>query len=93
MANTFTQIHIQFVFAVQDRFSLILDNWKIELYKYITKILQNNGHKMLAINGMPDHLHIVAGMRPTESIADLMKEVKGDSSAWINKKRLTSSKF
>ncbi len=54
MANTFTQIYLQFVFAVQDRISLIRFEWKDELYKYITGIVQNNNHKLIAINGMPD---------------------------------------
>lgn len=58
MANTYTQIHIQTVFSVQDRFCIIKKSWKDELYKYITGIIQNHGHKVLAINGMPDHIHI-----------------------------------
>ncbi len=93
MANTFTQIHIQFVFAVQNRISLIHDPWKEYLYKYITACVQNNSHKMLAINGIPDHLHMVVGMRPTESISHLMQEIKGDSSAWINEMKFTKGKF
>ena len=59
MANTYTQIHIQSVFAVQNRQSLIANQWKEELYKYITGIIQNNDHKVLRINGMPDHIHIL----------------------------------
>lgn len=93
MANTYTQIHLQFVFAVQNRISLIQSTWKNELYKYITTIIQNDGHKMLIINGMPDHIHIFIGMRPTQSISDLMKEVKGDSSSWINQKHFVQGKF
>ncbi len=93
MANTYTQIHIQFIFAVQNRQSLIQNEWREELYKYITGIVQNNNHKVLQINGMPDHLHLFVGMRPTQSLSDLMKIVKGDSSEWINRKGLTKSKF
>ena len=59
MPNTYTQIHIQAVFAVQFRKSLILSSWKDELHKYITGIIQNHSHKVLAINGMPDHIHII----------------------------------
>ena len=66
MANTYTQIHIQAVFAVRNRQSLITPEWKDELYKYITGVVQNNGHKMLQINGMPDHIHLLFGMRPTQ---------------------------
>lgn len=93
MANTYTQIHIQAVFAVQDRQSLIKIEWKNELYKYITGIIQNNNHKVLQINGMPDHIHILFGMRPTQSLSDLMKQVKQDSSKWINNKKFVNGKF
>jgi REP element-mobilizing transposase RayT len=93
MANTYTQIHIQAVFAVQDRQSLINNDWKVELYKYITGIIQNNGHKVLHINGIPNHIHILFGMRPTQSLSDLMKQVKQDSSKWINSKGFLNGKF
>ncbi len=93
MANTYTQIHIQVVFAVQNRESLIQKNWKDELYKYITAIIQNYNHKVLQINGMPDHIHILIGMRPNQSLSDLMKLVKQDSSKWINNKGFINGKF
>ena len=93
MANTYTQIHIQSVFAVSHRDGLIKEAWKDELYKYITGIVQNNGHKLLAINGMPDHIHIFFGMRPKQSLSNLMQLVKGDSSTWINKRGFTRRKF
>lgn len=93
MANTYTQIHIQTVFAVQDRQSLINIKWSDELYKYITGIIQNNNHKVLQINGMPDHIHILFGMRPTQALSDLMKQVKQDSSKWINNKGYVNGKF
>jgi REP element-mobilizing transposase RayT len=93
MSNTYTQIHIQVVFAVHNRQSLINADWKDELYKYITGIIQNNNHKVLQINGMPDHIHILFGMRPTQSLSDLIKQVKQDSSKWINKQGLVNGKF
>lgn len=93
MANTYTQIHIQTVFAVQNRQSLIRDEWKGELYRYITGIIQNHGHKVLQINGVSDHIHILFGMRPTQSLSDLMKQVKQDSSSWINNKGFIKGKF
>lgn len=93
MPNAYTQIHIQTVFAVQNRQSLISKEWKDELYKYITGIIQHYDHKVLQINGMPDHVHILFGMRPTQSISDLMKQVKQDSSKWINDRRLTPGRF
>jgi putative transposase len=93
MANTYTQIHIQIVFTVQNRDSVILNTWKDELYKYITGIIQNNKHKLLAINGMPDHIHILIGYRPTQSLSDLMQDIKGSSSKWINEKRFVNGRF
>ena len=93
MANTYTQIHIQTVFTVQDRNCIIRKAWENELYMNITGIIQNHGHKVLAINGMPDHIHVFFGMRPTESLSDLMQDVKGDSSKWINKKGLVTGRF
>ena len=93
MANTYTQIHIQCVMAVKYRQSLIQPDWKDQLQKYITTTVQNYGHKMLAINNMPDHLHMFFGFRPTQSLADLMRIVKGESSEWINNKQFTPAVF
>ncbi len=93
MANTYTQIHIHSIFAVQNRQSLIQSSWEIELYKYITGIVQNNGHKLLQINGMPDHVHLLIGMRPVQSLSVLMQQVKQDSSKWINEKRFAAGRF
>lgn len=93
MANTYTQIHIQAVFVVQNRDCVIHKSWKNELYKYITGIIQNHNHKVLAINGMPDHVHVLFGMRPTQSLSDLMQDIKGDSSEWINEKGYVKGKF
>ncbi len=93
MANTYTQIHIQFVFAVKYREGSISEAWKNELYKYITGIVENNKHKLLIINGMPDHIHVLIGLRPSQSISDLMQDIKGNSSKWINEKKFTKVKF
>jgi len=84
MADTYTQIHIQCVIAVKFRQSLIQKDWKERLHKYITGIVQNNGHKMLAINSMPDHLHMFFGFRPNQSLSDLVRIIKGESSEWVN---------
>jgi putative transposase len=93
VANTYTQLYIQFVFAVQDRASLINVTWKDELYKYITGIVQNNKHKLIAINGMPNHIHIFIGYKPHQLIPDLLQDIKGGSSGWINKKGFVRNKF
>ena len=93
MPNTFTQIHIHTVFAVQNRISLIDKDWQDRLFKYIIAIMQKHGHKVLSIGGMPNHVHILFGYRPTQSLSSLMQEVKRDSSAWINQNRFVSGKF
>jgi len=93
MANTFTQIYLHLVFAVQNRQSLIQPEWQEELFKYITGIIQNNGHKLIAINGIPNHLHIAVGYKAHQLIPDLLQDVKGCSSKWINEKRFVRGKF
>jgi len=93
MANTYTQTHIQTIFAVKKRTGLIQKEWKDELYKYITGIIQTHDHKLLAVNGMPDHLHVFFGMRPTQSLSDLMQDIKEGSSKWINEKKFIKAKF
>ncbi len=93
MPNTYTQLYIHFVFAVKYRAALIQEEWEARLQKYITGVVQNNGHKLLAINNMPDHLHLFVGLNPIQSISDLMRLVKGDSSEFINKERFTERKF
>lgn len=93
MADTYTQIYIQFVFAVQNRISLIHPDWEENLYKYITGIIQNKSHKMITINGMPDHLHMLIGFQPVDHMSELIKVVKGESSKWINDQGLVKGKF
>jgi putative transposase len=93
MANTYTQIYLQFVFAVQNRTSLIKPEWKDEFFKYITGIVQNNRHKLIAINGPSNHIHVFIGYKPHQLIPDLLQDIKGDSSKWINQKRLVHGKF
>jgi REP element-mobilizing transposase RayT len=93
MANTFTQLYTQLVFAVQSRQNLIQNRFEEDVYKYITGIIQNKGHKIIAINGMPDHIHIFIGMKPKEAISDLVRDVKKDSSKLINTKNWIRGKF
>ena len=93
MANTYTEIHVHAVFGVQNRLSLIKDAWKDELYKYITGIIKNNSHKPLIINGTEDHVHLLFGLRPAQSLSELMKDIKGSSSKWINQKNLVPGRF
>jgi putative transposase len=93
MPNTFSQIHIHIVFAVKGRNALIEPRWEERLYKYITGIVQNKGQKMLAINGMPDHIHIFIGMKANCRLSDLVREIKKSSNAFINENRWTAGRF
>ncbi len=93
MANTYSQIYIQVVFSIQGRTSLIMPAWEDELFKYITGIVQNKGQKMLAINGMPDHIHFFIGLKPSCCLSDLVREIKKSSNEFIKEKRFVKSSF
>jgi putative transposase len=93
MSNTYTQIHLHCVFAVKYREALISKIWQERLHKYIIGIVNNNGHHVLSINSMPDHLHLFFGMRPKQSLSELMQRVKGDSSEWVNIERVVPGQF
>lgn len=93
MSNTYTQLYIQLVFAVKGRNNFISYDWEEELYKYITTVVQNDKHKMLAINGMPDHIHIFLGLNPAIAISDLVKDIKRASNNLINEKGLIKGRF
>jgi len=93
MANTYTQIYIQVVFAVQGRQCLIQPDHKEEIHKYITGIVANQGQKMLQINGVADHVHLLIGMKPNIALSDLVRDVKACSSKFINEKRWIRGKF
>jgi putative transposase len=93
MPNTYTQLYIHCVFAVKYRQAIIQPEWEERLHKYITGIVQNNGHKLLAINSVTDHVHLFVGLSPSQSLSELMRLVKGDSSEFINKEKLTKVKF
>ncbi len=93
MANTYSQIYIQVVFAVQNRKSLISPDWETELYKYITGIVTHKDQKLIAINGMPDHLHIFLGMKPDCLLSNLVQEIKKSSNHFIKESGFTRYKF
>lgn len=93
MAGTYSQLYIQIVFAVRKRESLISPVWENELYKYISGIVQHKGQKMLAINGIPNHIHIFIGMKPSCCLSDLVREIKKSSTNFINENKLTRFKF
>jgi len=93
MANTYSQLYIQIVFAVKGRQNLISPNKKDEIYKYISGIIANQKQKLIAINGMPDHIHILVGIKPDVSLSDLVRVIKTNSSKFINEQRWINGKF
>lgn len=93
MANTYSQIYIQLVFAVQNRNSSINPVWEEELYKYITGIVQNKGQKMLSINGAYNHIHFLIGMQPTCCLSDLVREIKKSSNTFVKEKEMRPYNF
>lgn len=93
MANTYTQFYYHIVFAVRYRESLITKSIKDDLYRYITGIVQGQGQILIAINGMPDHIHLLVACKASIRLSDLVKEVKEHSSRFINEKRCIRGKF
>jgi putative transposase len=93
MANTYTQLYIHLVFAVKGRTNLIIPEWKNDLYKYISGIINNKKQKLMAINGMPDHIHILISLKSDCAISDLLRDIKCNSTNWINDNRYVTGKF
>ncbi|MCO5257562.1 MAG: IS200/IS605 family transposase [Lentimicrobium sp.] len=93
MANTYTQFYVHLVFSPKNRSALIDKSWKDSLEKYITGIVQQNGHKMMAISCMPDHVHIFIGYNVNQLIPVLVENIKTSSNAWIKENRFSKYKF
>ena len=93
MADTYVQAYFHLVFAVNNRKALIRKSWNDELEKYITGIVQNNGHKLIAIGSMPDHIHILIGYNLNQIIPNLVEKIKTSSNHWIKERNLTKFKF
>src|ERR1041385_678986 len=93
MANTYTQIYIHIVFAIEGRQNLIASDHNDELQKYITGIVSGRKQKLIAINNMPDHLHLLVGLKPDIALSDLVRDVKANSSRFINEKRWVMGRF
>jgi putative transposase len=93
MANTFSQIYLQFVFAVQGRENLISPSHKEELHKYITGLASIRKTRTLAIHCMPDHCHLLVGFKPLITISDFVNEIKGESNEFINSKKWIKGNF
>ncbi len=93
MAGTFSQIYIHIVFAVKGRDNLLQKDWREEVFKYISGIIREKGHKPIIINGYNDHVHCFIGLTPSIAISDLVRDIKNNSSKFINEKRYLKSKF
>jgi len=93
MPGTFSQLYIQVVFAVKGRENLIQTSWKDELHKYMAGIIKGKDQKPIIVNGMPDHIHAFIGLRPVMAISDLVRDIKNNSSNFINDSRLVKGKF
>lgn len=93
MAGTYSQLYIQVVFAVSGRRNLIHPAWKDELHKYMAGIIQGKGQKSIIVNGMPDHIHAFIGLKPSMAISDLVRDIKNNSSNFINDRKWVEGKF
>jgi len=93
MANTYSQIYIQVVFAIRNREASIHKDWEDDLYKYITGIIRNLGQKPLAINGTENHIHILIGMKPQCCLSNLVREIKKASTSFISESQFCQYKF
>jgi len=93
MPGTYSQVYIQIVFAVKGRENLISKVWKDELYRYIAGIIKGKGQKPIIVNGMPDHIHAFVGLKPALAISDLVRDIKNNSSNFINEQKLVKGKF
>ena len=93
MAGTFSQIYIQVIFAVSERANLLQKSWRPEVFKYMAGIVKNKSQKSIIINGVGDHVHMLIGLRPAMALADLVRDVKNNSSAFINDQNWLQGNF
>jgi len=93
MPNTYSQLLVHLIFAVQGRQNLISNSWKEELFKYITGIVTNKKQRLLCINGTGDHIHILIGLRPDIAVSDLVRDIKSNSTNFINTRKFARGNF
>ena len=93
MADTFLQMHVHLVFATKNRNAIIGKEWKDDLEKYITGVIQNQKHKMLAIKSVSDHIHIFIGYNVNQLLPKFVEEIKTSSNKWIKENKLSPYKF
>ncbi len=93
MSGTYTNLYIQIIFAVKGRENLIADTWRDELNKYIAGIIKGKGQKSIIVNGVADHIHAFVGLKPSMSISDLVRDIKNNSSNFVNENKFSKRKF
>jgi REP element-mobilizing transposase RayT len=93
MAGTYSQIYIQIVFAVQGRQNLLQKEWRQEVFKYMAGIIRNKGQKPIIVNGVEDHTHVFVGLKPSKALSDLVRDVKNNSSNFINDHKWVKGQF
>ena len=93
MPGTFSQIYIQVVFAVKGRENFIVKPWRDDLHKYIAGIIKGKEQKSIIVNGVADHIHCFVGLKPSMTISDLVRDIKNNSTNFINEKKLVKGKF
>ncbi len=93
MPGTYSQLYIQIVFAVKGRQNLIAKEWRDELHKYISGIITGKGQKSIIVNGVADHIHCFVGLKPSMSISDLVRDIKNNSSKYVNENGWVNGKF
>jgi len=93
MAGTYSQIYIQVVFAVKGRKNLLQKEWRDDVFKYMSGIIKNKGHKPIIVNGVSDHVHLFVGLKPAMALSDLVRDVKNNSSNFINDHTWIKGKF
>ncbi len=93
MPGTFSQLYIQIVFAVKGRENLISESWQNELHQYLAGIVKGIGHKPIIVNGIPDHIHAFVGLKPSMAISDLVRDMKNNSTNFINKREFVQGRF
>lgn len=93
MAGTYSQIYIQIVFAVQGRQNLLQKEWRSEIFKYMAGIIKNKGQKPIIVNGVEDHVHVFIGLKPAIALSDLVRDIKNNSTNFINENHWVKGKF
>jgi REP element-mobilizing transposase RayT len=93
MAGTYHQIHLQIVFAVKGRANLLHKEWRQEVFRYMSGIIKAKGEKPIIVNGVSDHVHVFVGLKPVSNVSDLVRDVKNNSSNFINGQKWLKNKF